>query len=254
MGRGRQGGAQVSQKRRTAVGKCAPQPLRRTVDIPGGEQQRGMAGLAAEVAGLGRAPIPGRCRSGIGRHADPVLQTTADQIHRFGMAEPRGAQIQRERGAFVAGHASPGSQQVGQVVLAPVQLGLRGLAVPDRREHRIDRRAAAEFMATAKHVHGDRQATIGGALEPEHGGGGIGRDPASFHPRLAEQELRLRIAALCGSFQGGECGGWIVLQLVGQCRHVERSQGGLRHRPTAAAGCDTRRSGSPARGVRGGHG
>ncbi|MNI28690.1 hypothetical protein D3C73_824810 [compost metagenome] len=209
----------------TAVLQCQPQPVHGLFDFTGLQQDRGVIGLAAEIAGLGRAPIPRQRGLRIASDVQAIFQMPGQQVHRLGVAQMRRAGIQRQRLCAVLRHATAGGQQVGQVVQAPVQTGVGRAPVPDRGKRRIGGGALAQLMAAAEHVHRHRRAVVGCGLVPEQGRSSIFRRAFAFHVHLREQQLRLDLPGVCRIAHARKGGLRVVQQQVCQGVGIKRGVG-----------------------------
>ena len=102
MRRGRQLGHDVGHERGAALRQRLAQQVGGLFDLAVLQQDRGVVGLAAEIAGFGRTPVPGQCGLRVAACFQTLLQVPGQQVHRLGMAQVGRAAVQGQGGGHVA--------------------------------------------------------------------------------------------------------------------------------------------------------
>jgi hypothetical protein len=99
--------------------------------------------------------------------------------------------IQRQGRLAVARYASAAQQQVGEIILSPIESGLGRAPVTRGGLDEIDGHAPAEFMAPAQHVDRWDMARVGCDRKPSRGGATIAGNSTPIEQYLAEGGLSL---------------------------------------------------------------
>ncbi|MNE51802.1 hypothetical protein D3C80_1464480 [compost metagenome] len=105
------------------------------------------------------------------------------------MPHQRSLPIAPQRLSVVLGKATPGCQQIGQVVQAPVQPGLRGETVMAGSAGQVHITAPAMLQAPSEHVVGHSAVSVAGNCKPGTRQRRVLLDTTPIQQDLPEQQL-----------------------------------------------------------------